>query len=68
MTFENNTWVQGPMIAQREVITNSMFFHYIPPLVNVPFGMPGTVITRYALTARQAVHGLNAHVAGPKGR
>ena len=57
MTFENNTWVQGPMIAQREVITNSMFFHYIPPLVNVPFGMPGTVITRYSLTAAKRYTG-----------
>jgi hypothetical protein len=50
MTFENNTWVQGPMIAEREVITNSMYFNYIPLLVQVPFGAPGTVITRYALT------------------
>jgi Tfp pilus assembly protein PilX len=50
MTFENNTWVQGPMIAEREVITNSMYFQYIPLLVQVPFGAPGTVITRYALT------------------
>jgi hypothetical protein len=50
MTFENNTWVQGPMIAEREVINNSMFFNYIPLLVQVPFGAPGTVITKYALT------------------
>jgi hypothetical protein len=50
MTFENNTWVQGPMIAERELITNSMYFNYIPLLVNVPFGAPGTVITKYALT------------------
>jgi Tfp pilus assembly protein PilX len=49
MTFENNTWVQGPMIADREVINNSMFFNYIPTLVNVPFGAPGTPIVKYNL-------------------
>jgi len=49
MTFENNTWVQGPMVAEREVINNSMFFNYMPPIVNVPFGAPGVTITRYNL-------------------
>ena len=49
MTFENNTWVQGPMIAEREVINNSMFFHFIPTFVNVPFGAPGTPIVKYNL-------------------
>jgi hypothetical protein len=49
MTFENNTWVQGPMIANSEIIANSMFFHYIPPLVNVPFGTPGQPIVDYYL-------------------
>jgi Tfp pilus assembly protein PilX len=50
MTFENNTWVQGPMIAERQVITNSMYFHFIPDLVKVPFGAPGAVIEHYNLT------------------
>jgi Tfp pilus assembly protein PilX len=50
MTFENNTWVQGPMIAERQLITNSMFFHYIPVLVKVPFGAPGVVVWDYDLT------------------
>jgi len=49
MTFENNTWVQGPMIAEREVINNSMFFNYMPPIVNVPFGAPGVTITKFNL-------------------
>jgi Tfp pilus assembly protein PilX len=53
MTFENNTWVQGPMIAEREIINNSMFFHYIPTLVNVPFGAPGTTSWRYTLGPAQ---------------
>lgn len=47
MTFENNTFVQGPMIADRQIIQNGMFFNYIPDLVKVPFGAPGTVITEY---------------------
>ena len=49
MTFENNTWIQGPMVAEREVINNSMFFHFIPTFVNVPFGAPGTPIVKYNL-------------------
>jgi Flp pilus assembly protein TadG len=49
MTFENNTWTQGPMIAQSEIITNSMYFNFIPTLVNVPFGAPGTPIWDYDL-------------------
>jgi hypothetical protein len=53
MTFENNTWVQGPMIAKRQVIENAMYFNYIPLLVNVPFGAPGTVITEWELTGVQ---------------
>jgi hypothetical protein len=50
MTFENNTWVQGPMIAERQLITNSMYFHFIPVLVKVPFGAPGVVVWDYDLT------------------
>lgn len=49
MTFENNTWVQGPMVAEREVINNSMFFNFMPEIVNVPFGAPGVTITKYNL-------------------
>jgi hypothetical protein len=49
MYFENNTWVQGPMIANSEIITNAMYFHYIPTLVNVPFGTPGQPIVDYYL-------------------
>jgi hypothetical protein len=49
MTFENNTWVQGPMIAEREIIENSMFFHYIPDFIRVPFGLPGVPVVDYDL-------------------
>jgi hypothetical protein len=50
MTFENNTDVQGPMVAGLEIINNSMTFHYIPTLVKVPFGMPGVIDMDYELT------------------
>jgi hypothetical protein len=50
MTFENNTDVQGPMVAGLEIIQNSMTFHYIPTLVKVPFGMPGVLNIDYELT------------------
>ena len=50
MTFENNTDVQGPMVAGLEIINNSMTFHYIPTLVKVPFGMPGVLDIDYELT------------------
>ena len=50
MTFENNTDVQGPMVAGLEIIQNSMTFHFIPTLVKVPFGLPGVVDMDYELT------------------
>jgi hypothetical protein len=50
MTFENNTDVHGPMVAEEEIIQNSMTFHLLPWLVKVPFGMPGVTTVEYELT------------------
>ncbi len=44
MGFQNNSYVQGPMVAKEEVIQNSFTFNYIPPLIKVPFGMPSVTI------------------------
>ena len=44
MGFQNNSYVQGPMVAKEEVIQNSFTFNYIPPLIRVPFGMPSVTI------------------------
>ena len=50
MSFENNTDVHGPMVAEEEIIQNSMTFHLLPTLVKVPFGMPGVTTVEYELT------------------
>jgi hypothetical protein len=47
MGFQNNSEVQGPMVAKEELIQNSFTFNYIPNIVNVPFGTPGNSITTY---------------------
>ena len=38
MGFQNNSYVQGPMVSKEELIQNSFTFNYIPPLAKVPFG------------------------------
>jgi Flp pilus assembly protein TadG len=50
MGFQNNSYVQGPMVAKEELIQNSFTFNYIPPLVKVPFGTPSNTITGWELT------------------
>ena len=47
--FQNNSEVQGPMVAKEELIQNSFTFNYIPTIVNVPFGTPGNSITTYSV-------------------
>ncbi|MCY7303466.1 MAG: hypothetical protein LH654_10650 [Thermoleophilia bacterium] len=47
--FQNNSEVQGPMVAKEELIQNSFTFNYIPTIVNVPFGTPGNTITTYSV-------------------
>ncbi len=49
MGFQNNSGVQGPMVAKEELIQNSFTFNYIPDIVNVPFGTPGNTITTYSV-------------------
>ncbi|MDH5332786.1 MAG: pilus assembly PilX N-terminal domain-containing protein [Thermoleophilia bacterium] len=50
MGFQNNSFIQGPMVAKEELIQNSFTFSYIPPNVKVPFGAPGNTITTWELT------------------
>jgi hypothetical protein len=50
MGFQNNSYVQGPMVSQEELIQNSFTFNYLPPLVNVPFGFPSVTIVGWDLT------------------
>lgn len=45
--FQNNSFIQGPMVSNREIIQNSFTFNYIPPLIQVPFGTPGNVVTEW---------------------
>jgi hypothetical protein len=47
--FQNNSYMQGPMVSNQEIIQNSFTFNYIPPLIKVPFGTPGNTITEYEL-------------------
>ena len=47
MGFQNNSEVQGPMVAKEQLIQNSFTFNYIPNIVSVPFGTPGNSITTY---------------------
>ena len=47
--FQNNSYIQGPMVSNQEIIQNSFTFNYIPPLIQVPFGTPGNSITTYDL-------------------
>jgi hypothetical protein len=47
--FQNNSYIQGPMVSNQEIIQNSFEFNYIPPLIQVPFGTPGNSITTYDL-------------------
>ena len=49
--FQNNSSVQGPMVAKEELIQNSFTFNYIPNIVNVPFGTPGNSITTYSVVS-----------------
>ncbi len=49
MGFQNNSEVQGPMVAKEELIQNSFTFNYIPSIVDVPFGTPGNSITKYSV-------------------
>jgi len=44
MGFQNNSFVQGPMVAKMELIQNSFTFNYIPPNIRVPFGTPSNTI------------------------
>lgn len=50
MGFQNNSYVQGPMVSKEELIQNSFTFNFIPPLVKVPFGAPSNTITGWELT------------------
>jgi hypothetical protein len=49
MGFQNNSFIQGPMVAKEELIQNSFIFSYIPPLIKVPFGTPSNTITGWEL-------------------
>lgn len=50
MGFQNNSYVQGPMVSKEELIQNSFTFNFIPPLVKVPFGAPSNTIVGWELT------------------
>jgi hypothetical protein len=42
--LQNSSLVQGPMVAEAEVIANQFTFYPIPEFTQVPFGTPQTPI------------------------
>lgn len=51
MGFQNNSEMQGPMIAKEELIQNSFTFNYVPDIINVPFGTPGNTIATWDIVS-----------------
>ena len=47
--MQNSSLVQGPMIAQEEIIQNGFTFYPIPRFAQVPFGTPNTPIVNWGI-------------------
>jgi hypothetical protein len=47
--LQNLSLVQGPMVAEQEVISNQFTFYPIPQFTRVPFGTPATPIVNWTL-------------------
>lgn len=47
--MQNSSLVQGPMIAQQEIIQNGFTFYPIPRFAQVPFGTPNTPIVNWSI-------------------
>ena len=58
--LQNLSLVQGPMVAEAEVIANQFTFYPIPQFARVPFGTPATPIVNWEHPPADELQGLSS--------